>query len=255
RLRASCSRRRCEAGRRARSWADYGGRVESGKVASRLIHSLFDHALAEAEHAVHARGDAFVVGGDEGGAALLAYQVEKLVEDDIGGRLVEIAGGLVGEDESWSVGERAGDGDPLLLATREPGRTVGQPRAEAEAGEQALRALVGFGARRAAHEPGDDDILECVEIGEQVVKLVDEAERVAPCRGALGIVEPARLAPPDPDRALEAALEQADRLQQGGLARTGGAEQRDDLAGADREIDPAPPFHRHPRLVEAAPQP
>src|SRR4051794_38927756 len=76
-------------------------------------------SLVEAQDAVHLGGDEFVVGGDEGGAPLPAHQGQELGEDDVGGGFVEIAGRLVGEDEERAVGERAGDRDALLLATRE----------------------------------------------------------------------------------------------------------------------------------------
>ena len=96
------------------------------------------------QHPVHLGGDALVVGGDEGGAAFVADQAEEFGEDDVGGGLVEIAGGLVGEDQSGPVGERAGDGDALLLAAGELARAVGQALGEAERAEQAFGALVGL---------------------------------------------------------------------------------------------------------------
>ena len=80
----------------------------------------------------------------------LADQAEEFGEDDVGGGLVEIAGGLVGEDQSGPVGERAGDGDALLLAARKLARPVGQPLGEAERAEQGFGALAAprRGSRR-----------------------------------------------------------------------------------------------------------
>ena len=94
-----------------------------------------------AEHPVHLGGDPLIVGGDEGGAAFAADQAQEFGEDDVGGGLVEIAGGLVGEDQSGPVGERAGDGDALLLAAGELARPVGQAFGEAERAEQGFGAL------------------------------------------------------------------------------------------------------------------
>src|SRR4029079_2388270 len=84
-----------------------------------------------------------------------------------------------------------------------------------------------------------DDILDCVELGQQVVELVDEAEQVAAEARAALVVEFGGFLALEADRALETAFEQADRLEQGRLARTGWAEQSDDLARLDFEIDAA----------------
>ena len=95
------------------------------------------------QHPVHLGGDALIVGGDERRAAFAADQAQELGEDDVGGRLVEIAGGLVGEDQGGPVGERAGDGDALLLAARQFARPVGQAVGEAERTEQGFGAFPG----------------------------------------------------------------------------------------------------------------
>ena len=63
-----------------------------------------------------------------------------------------------------------------------------------------------------------------------MVELVDEAEQVAAQPRAAVVVELGGFLAADPDRALEPALEQADRLEQGRLARARRPEQRDDLA-------------------------
>ncbi len=100
------------------------------------------------------------------------------------------------------------------------------------------RARVGIGARGAVDQLRQHDILDRVEIGQQMVELIDEAEPVAARPRCGRAVEQLRgFLAGDADRAVEPALEQADRLQQGRLARARRAEQRDDLAGlhiADR---------------------
>ena len=72
----------------------------------------------KADDAVHLGGEAFIVGGDEGGAAFAAHQREEFGENLVGGGFIEVAGRLVGEDQRRAIGERAGDGDALLLAAR-----------------------------------------------------------------------------------------------------------------------------------------
>ena len=95
--------------------------------------------------AVHLRGDALVVSRDQRRAALAAHEAEELGEDDVGGVLVEIAGRLVGQHQRRLVGERAGDGDALLLAARQLRRAMIEPLGKPERAEQLLGAL-----RRAA---------------------------------------------------------------------------------------------------------
>ena len=129
---------------------------------------------------------------------------------------------------------------------------MGEPVGEAERAEQGFGPLPGRRLGRAADQLRDDHILDRGEIGEQMVELVDEAEPLAPRPRAAGLVEIGGLLAPDPDRALEAALEQPHRLQQGGLARARGAEQSDDLALGDGEIDPAQHVDDDARLLEAA---
>ena len=58
------------------------------------------------------------------------------------GRLVEIAGRLVGDQDGRLGHERAGDGDALLLAAGKLRRIVRQPLGEPD------RAELGLGARR-----------------------------------------------------------------------------------------------------------
>jgi hypothetical protein len=47
----------------------------------------------QTQHPIHLSRNPLVVGGDEGGAAFVADEAEELGEDEVGGGLVEIAGG------------------------------------------------------------------------------------------------------------------------------------------------------------------
>ena len=67
----------------------------------------------------------------------LAHELE-----DLGAGLrVEVAGRLVGEDDLGLAHERARDGDALLLATRELGRPVGEPVAQADGVDDLVEPL------------------------------------------------------------------------------------------------------------------
>jgi len=70
------------------------------------------------EAAANARGDVVVVRDHDDGLALVNELLEQ-GEDGVGRLGVEVARGLVGREYRRVVGERAGDGDTLLLAARE----------------------------------------------------------------------------------------------------------------------------------------
>jgi hypothetical protein len=90
--------------------------------------------------------------------------------------LVKIAGRLVGEDQRRLVGQRARNGDALLLAARQLRRAMVEPLRQPENAEELVGALarrVGLGI---AHELGNDHILARSEFGQQMVELIDEAQ-------------------------------------------------------------------------------
>jgi hypothetical protein len=123
---------------------------------------------------------------------------------------------------------------------------------DAERGQQLRGSLLRRRALGAVDELRQDDVLRRVEIGQQMMELIDEAEPVAPHRGAPCGIELCRLFAHDADRAVEPALQQAHRLKQGRLARARGAEQRHDLAGRDGEVDAPQDMDRLPALGEGA---
>ena len=140
-------------------------------------------AVVESKDPVHLSSKPLVVRGHERGAGLLADETKELLEHDVRGRLVEVAGGLVGEDERVLVGERACHGDTLLLAAGQLGRAVGEALAEAQRGQQRFGAGARIRARGAVDQLRDDDILDGGEVGKEMVELIDEAEAVAPEAG------------------------------------------------------------------------
>jgi len=96
----------------------------------------FEPAVFEGDDMVEAAGEIEIVGRDQGGEAGMADELEEGVQDALAGRVVEIAGRLVAEQDPRVVGERPGDRDALLLAAGEPRRPVPGPRREADTGDQ-----------------------------------------------------------------------------------------------------------------------
>ncbi len=85
------------------------------------------------------------MGDDDEGGAALGVGAEHQIHDRRAGRLVEIAGRLVG-DESEGSGRGRGDGDALLLAAGEFLRPVVQAMAEPDRRELVLGAGEGMGS-------------------------------------------------------------------------------------------------------------
>ncbi len=130
------------------------------------------------------RGEARAVGDEEEAGAGGGDEVEEEGDDGVAGGLVEVAGGLVGEDEAGAGRKGAADGDALLLAAGELFGVAGEEGGEAEAvGELGLPGGVeAVGEAGLEGEVGGD-----VEAGDEVELLEDEADGAAAERGAGGV--------------------------------------------------------------------
>ena len=69
-----------------------------------------------------------------------------------------------------------------------------------------------------------------------MMELIDEAERAAAQQGALLVRQPAAVAPLDQHRAAIGPLQQPGDVQQRRFSGARRADQRDDLAGQQREV-------------------
>jgi hypothetical protein len=78
---------------------------------------LLEAAVLEPEDAVGDVADAVVVGDDDNRAVLRLRDIVEELDNFVAVAGVEVGRRLVGEDELRIVGERAGDGDALALAT------------------------------------------------------------------------------------------------------------------------------------------
>jgi len=101
----------------------------------------------------------------------------------------------------------------------------GQAVAEADGGQRFIRAAAGFGGRNAGQFKRQGDVGAGVGPGHQGGGLEDEA---GPARGG-GEIGPS----------VRGRLESREQAQDGGLARAGGADEGDDLARRDGQIDGA----------------
>ena len=100
---------------------------------------LDDPAVADVDEPVGDRGRRLVVADDDGRRALLAGELGDQAVDGVGVVRVQLAGGLVGEQQVGPVRERGAERDPLLLAAGEARGPVVEPVAEADSLEQPRR--------------------------------------------------------------------------------------------------------------------
>lgn len=99
------------------------------------------------------------------GVALLV-QFEQQVADTLASVAVQVAGGFVGKQYVRVGGKRAGDGDPLLFASRQLTRRVGQALAKAYALKQVASLFAGVLAAFKLHR--QHDVFQRIEAVEQL---------------------------------------------------------------------------------------
>src|SRR5690606_6918585 len=100
--------------RATRAWRSAGRGAASYDSDLRCFPPVVDHAsVGEPHHAIAALREAGVVGDEKERRAVLRAQLEEEVDHEPAGRLVEIAGRLVGEQKLRPGGEGARQGDAL----------------------------------------------------------------------------------------------------------------------------------------------
>ena len=179
---------------------------------------------------------------DDDDQRLAAFAPELLEQaDDVVTRaLVEVAGGLVGEDHLGLAHQRPGDGHTLLFAAAELRRDVAGPIGEADAGE-------GLGgsppALVAAHVPRHQRRLHVLLGGQrrdEVERLEDEAVGMAPELRQVALAQLGDVAAFVDQRAAGGTVESAEHLQQRRLAGAGGSLDHEELAVGDLQVDCRP---------------
>ena len=129
-------------------WGECAGATSGqGLAGGAQVFFADDFAVGEGDLAGDAAGEFVVVGDHEDGLAL-AHHVFEEAEDRVGSAGVEVAGGLVGDEDGRVIGHGAGDGNALLLAAGDfAGQLVSfaRPcRPGAEAPWRGLRAGMGW---------------------------------------------------------------------------------------------------------------
>ena len=154
--------------------------------------------------------------------------------DILAGFGVQVAGGLVGQDDGGLGRQGPGDGHPLLLAA---GEVVGQvPELFLQA--QSLDDLVHVGGvgLLAVQLNREDDVLIDAEDGDQVVVLEDEADLPPPEDGQGLVLQGEDVLSVHGDGAGGGPVQAAQHVEEGGLAGAGGADHGGEFALFHRQV-------------------
>ena len=125
--------------------------------------------------AIGQRRRARVVGDHDHGLSLVDKPPQQPQHDHAAGR-VQVARGLVGQQDQRPVDERAGDGHPLLLAAGKLVRTVSGARRQPHLLQDLACALDAFRRRNARKHHRQRHIFHCSKPRHEVKKLEDESD-------------------------------------------------------------------------------
>jgi len=193
------------------------------------VYLISDLAVANLDAARRYRGDLGIVRDEHDGAAVLA-EFAKEAKDGVAGVRVEVAGGLVGEDDARAVDQSAGNGGALLLAAGELAGPVfgaiGQVH-RLEGGQRALSALL---ARNAAVDHRQLYVLHHVELGQQIEELEHEPDLAVANRRKLPRRRSFDHHIVQPDGSVSGGIQAAQDVHQRGLPASGRADNGNEFA-------------------------
>jgi hypothetical protein len=197
-----------------------------------------DMAIDEAHQAARVGRHVGLVRDHQHGDAVLLVQAAQQFHDLLAALGVEVAGGLVGEQNGRLADDGAGDGHALLLPAGQFRRGVLLPAAEAHRLQCAgSAAVVPHQRRLAAVEQRQFDVLLRRGARQQIEALEDEPQVAAaqPCplvaRQCFDMCAMEQVLP------AAGRVQAAEDVHRGRLARAARAHDGHEFAGADVEID------------------
>ncbi len=194
-------------------------------------------AVDRAHPALRPPADDVVVGHHCQGEALVMERVEE-VEDRRRGHAVEIAGGLVGQQQARPGDQRPGDRHPLTLTARERRRRKGDPVAEANAFQRDSRPVAALPPRHPGIDHGQRHVLQHRSVGQQVERLEHEPDLAAPPGGPFRFTHPGRVGPVEEVGAGRGLVQEAEQVEQRRLPRARRPDDRQVLPRLDDKVDP-----------------
>jgi hypothetical protein len=204
------------------------------------VFDVCDFSVAHVEDAVGYLCGLGIVSDHQHGLVELAGGGAEHLEDGVGVFGVEVAGGLVGEDDRGAGNEGTGDGYTLLLAAGELVGTVLEATVDSEEVSEVVEEGLVEGAFGTGAEVGDVvgdlDVAHGGEGGQEVETLEDEADAGAAHFGAFGVGELGEVGAVDGDVTGGGGGEAAEDVKEGGFSGAGGADDGDELARGDFEV-------------------
>ena len=210
----------------------------------------FDSALGQPpNHPIGLLSNGQVVRHHDYSELLLGVQGSQDLHDFVAGRAVEVAGRLVGQQHLGAGDQSPRNGGPLHFTSRKLAWLMTQAMPQTGGFEQlrgpgdVLLAMPAIGEQALSNHQRRKNILQRREFGEQVVELENHAERLVAQRVAFGrrqVVDPSAA---EMHLAAVGRVERAQQVQKRALARAALADDRQELAPADFEIDT--PQHRN----------
>ena len=203
-----------------------------------------------------ARRDRGIVGDDDVARPQRAVEREHQLEHRRRRMTVEVARRLIGKHACGPRHQRARERRALALAAGELARRVVEALAQAHLAQDRRGLRAGRGPCHPPDEERHRDVVDRGELHQQMMELVDEAERLVAQSAALGVGQRRHGPSHHLDFARRGRVEPAQKVQQRALARAGGADDRDDLSRSHVQVDPDQYRHRHAgiaiRLLQAA---
>ena len=197
-----------------------------------------DDTVPDGDDAVSEFGDVGLVGDEDDGVAAGMKIVEER-HDLVAGLGVEVSGRLVRQDDGGIVDQGASDGDALALAAGEFVGFVQHARAEADALEGSLGALLALCCRSAVIDERQLDVVERCGPGQEIEGLEDESDLLVSDTGQLVVVQLGDVVAIEPVFALGWGVETADEIHQGRFSGAGRTHDSDIFVVTDTEIDAA----------------
>src|SRR5215469_5231832 len=211
-------------------WLEGGHPVQDG-LGCGLVEPAGDPPVGEEDNPVGVAGGRRVVGDHDDGLAELAHAAAEQVQDLRAGAGVEVAGGLVGEDDFRPADQGTRDGHPLLLPAGQLRRAVLQSRAQAHRFHDRVEPGPVGGAPRDVQREGD--VVRRGESGQQVIGLEDEADVIAAQPGQPALGQRGDLGAADPRPPAVGAVQPGHAVHERGLTGPGRSHDGGEGPGAD----------------------
>ena len=175
-----------------------------------------------------ALGEVAIVRGHQESYVFSGDEVEQEIEDHGAVFLVERSGGLIGEEDFGPVHEGAAECGALTLAAGELLDALVEAMGQAGSLSEFHEASLGDATVNAGGNGGDETVLSEGEIGNEIVKLKDEADLVA--EQAEKIAMAIDFNSVDEDAAAIGLIETAEEMEERAFAAARRAAESDGLA-------------------------